>query len=60
MDKIMVQKNKKFCYHKGIVCVTCPNLLKMGIGTGDMKSWGKTLWWLGAQFTNDFSNIIQI
>ena len=44
MGKIMLWMGKKFCYHiTGIVCVTCLNLLKMGILMGAMKILGRTL-----------------
>ena len=39
----MLRTGKKISYHIGIVCVTCPNLLKMDIWTGVMKSLGRTL-----------------
>ena len=42
-SQIMLWTGKKFCYHMGIVCVTCPNLFKMGLQLGDMKSLGRTL-----------------
>ena len=41
--KIMVQTGKKLCYHIGIACVTCPNLLETGIRMGAKKSLGRTL-----------------
>ena len=50
IGKIMVRTGKKFCYHIGIVCVTCPNLLKMGIQIGAMKSLGRIL---GTKMAND-------
>ena len=43
MGKFMLRTGKKFSYHIGIVCVTCPNLLKTDIWTGAMKSLGRTL-----------------
>ena len=46
MGKIMLRTGKKFCYHIGIVCVTCPNLLKMGVRTGAVKHLGRTLIWI--------------
>ena len=42
MDEIMLETGKKFCYHIGIVCDTFPNLLKMGMRTGAIKSLGRT------------------
>ena len=38
MGKVMLRTGKKFCYHIRIGCVTCPNLLKMAIPIGAMKS----------------------
>ena len=43
MGEIMLRTGKEFGYHKENVCVTCPNLPKMGIRTGTMKSLGRTL-----------------
>ena len=43
MGKIMLQAGKQLCYNIGIVYVTCPNLLKMGILMGAMNSLGRTL-----------------
>ena len=53
MGKIMVESGKKFCYHIGIVCVTCRNLLKMGIRTGAMKSSSRTLFVISIIFQGE-------
>ena len=39
----MLRTGKIFYNHIEIVCVTCPNILKMGIRTGATKSLGRTL-----------------
>ena len=41
--KIILRMSKKLFNHIGIACVTCPNLLKMGIRMGAMKSLVRTL-----------------
>ena len=43
MGKIMLQMGKNFYNHTEIVCVTCLNILKMGIQMGAMKGLGRML-----------------
>ena len=43
MGKIMLWMGKNFYNHIEIVCVTCPNSLKMGVQMGAMKSLGRAL-----------------
>ena len=43
MGKIMIRMGKTFYNHIEIVCVTCLNILTMGVQMGTMKSLGRTL-----------------
>ena len=42
--EVKLQMGRNFYNYIEIVCVTCPNILKIGIQRGAMRSLGKTLW----------------
>ena len=52
-SEVMFRTGKNFGNQFEIVCITCPNILKMGVRTGAMKNLGRTLpFWYYLSFTH--------